>query len=197
MNVSGWMQCFGSGSFRILAISHVQLNEAAQLWGSKFNIIVLKRMPRRWKSGFGNSFIWSWGPLMYLNVSINYHRHCLCSLENVLYIVHSVEHHILMSAGQSFVHGMCSSLQANVVHLCSGYIIHNYLLAQESFLIQFLAPIPSWSGATQKDRAVNVASISPIGKDTVHTLFPIIPVVVRQWLRSGSLFYGHIFFSTN
>src|ERR1700685_1577049 len=59
IKVSDWMRRFGSGSFAFLAFPIYGLTKLRQLRGSEFEIIVLKRTSGRWKSGFGNSFIWS------------------------------------------------------------------------------------------------------------------------------------------
>src|SRR5882762_6126794 len=62
MKVSDWMQRFGSGSFAFLAFPMYGSTKLRQLWGSEFEIIVLKRTSGKWKSGFGNSFMRSRSP---------------------------------------------------------------------------------------------------------------------------------------
>src|SRR6202050_3995319 len=111
-------------------------------------------------------------------------------------MVHSIECHILMSANQSFVHGVRSLLRANMVHLCRGYIIHNYLLGPRVVLV----PIPgSYSILLRRHSgncAINVASYITVGEDAVHLLLPVIPVVVRQVASLWKPIDSRIFLST-
>src|SRR5882762_502165 len=60
--------------------------------------------------------------------------------------------------------------------------------AQESFLIQFLAPIPSWSGATQRIVLSMWPVISQLVKTRFIRSFQSYQWSSVKWLRSGSLF---------
>src|ERR1700676_4518051 len=100
-----------------------------------------------------------------------------------------------MSANQSFVHGVRSPLRANMVHLCRGYVIHNYLLGPRVIL----GPIPGSYSILLRchtgNCAIYVAGYVTVGKDTVHPLLPVVPVVVRQVASLRESIDSRIFFS--
>ena len=85
-----------------------------------------------------------------------------------------------MSASQSLIHGVRSPLQANVVHLCTGHIVHNNLLGPGvvSDPISGSYSILLWRHTL--DRAIDIASNIAANKYAVHLLLPIIPIIVSQ-----------------
>src|ERR1700683_5517357 len=101
-----------------------------------------------------------------------------------------------MSANQSLVHGVCSPLRANMVHLCRGYVIHNYLLGPRVVLV----PIPSSYSILLRHHsgncAINVAGYVTVGEDAVHLFLPVVPVVVRQVASLWEPIDSGIFLST-
>src|ERR1700677_4834698 len=101
-----------------------------------------------------------------------------------------------MSANQSFMHGVPWPLRAKMVHLCRGYVIHNYLLGPRVVLV----PIPgSYSILLRRPSgncAINVAGYVTVGEDVVHPLLPVVPVVVRQVASLREPIDSHIFLST-
>src|ERR1700683_4324776 len=99
-----------------------------------------------------------------------------------------------MSANQSFVHGMRSPLRANMVHLCRGYVIHNYLLGPRVVLV----PIPGSYSILLRHHsgncAVNIAGYVTVGEDVVHPFLPVVPVVIRQVASLREPIDSRIFF---
>src|SRR5882762_6224148 len=83
-----------------------------------------------------------------------------------------------------------------MVHLCSGYIIHNYLLGPRIVLDPISGSYTILLRRHLKDCAINVAGNIAVGKDTVHLLLPVIPVVVCQVASLWEPINSRIFLST-
>src|SRR5882762_5341949 len=67
-----------------------------------------------------------------------------------------------------------------MVHLCGGYIIHNYLPGPRIVLDPISGSYTILLRRHPKDCAIDVAGNMAVGKDSVHPLLPVVPVVVRQ-----------------
>ena len=67
-----------------------------------------------------------------------------------------------------------------MVHLCSGHIIHNYLLGPRVVLDSIPGSYTILLRCHSRDCAINVANNVTVGEDVVHPLLPVVPVVVCQ-----------------
>src|SRR6202051_2055356 len=101
-----------------------------------------------------------------------------------------------MSASQSLIHGMCSPLQVDMVHLCGGYIVHNYLLGPRIVLDPVSGSYAILLRCHLKDCAIDVASNIAVGKNMVHPLLPVVPIAIRQVASLREPINSRIFLST-
>src|SRR3984957_567825 len=81
-----------------------------------------------------------------------------------------------MSASQSLIHGVRSPLRANMVHLCSGHIVHNYLLSPSVILDPVSGSYSILLWRHTLNCTVNVPSNIAASKYAVHPLLPVIPI---------------------
>src|SRR6202040_1360404 len=101
-----------------------------------------------------------------------------------------------MSASQSLIHGVRSPLQANMVHLCSGHIVHNYLLSPSVILgpVSGSYSILLWRHTL--NCTINVSSNITASKYAVHPLLPVIPIIICQVASLRDPINSCIFFGT-
>ena len=83
-----------------------------------------------------------------------------------------------------------------MVHLCSGYIVHNYLLGPRIVLDPVSGSYTILLRCHPKDCAIDVAGNIAVGKDAVHPLLPVVPVVVCQVASLQESINSRIFLST-
>src|ERR1700720_3849800 len=100
-----------------------------------------------------------------------------------------------MSASQSLIHGVCSPLRANMVYLCGGHIVHNYLLGPSVILDPISGSYSILLWRHTLDCTINIASNVTANKNVVHLLLPVILIVVCQVTSLRELANSHIFFS--
>src|ERR1700689_5397322 len=83
-----------------------------------------------------------------------------------------------------------------MVHLCSGYVIHNYLLGPRVVLDPISSSYPVLLRRHTRYCSIYVAGNVTVGEDTVHPLLPVVPVVVRQVAPFREPIYCRVFLST-